>query len=118
MTLAEQRKKILKQLDALKVFNDTAVVRKLRQELTGKLRAIEAKIKRGRQSKIPIPKADIRKMANASRAASMRKHHNYIKQIHTNYPDLSYREIQRQLKERKQGKQTKISDVIWHNPSP
>lgn len=117
-TLAERRKKLLKQLDALKIFSNTATVRKLRQELNAKLHALETKIERGKQAKLPLPKTSVHQNANAARAAKMRKYHNYIRQILNSYPGLKYADIRRQFSERKRGVKTDISDVIWRNPSP
>ncbi|WP_415281116.1 hypothetical protein [Candidatus Nitrososphaera sp. FF02] len=118
MTLAKQRKKILKQLDALKKFPNTSTVRKLRQELNEKLRRIDSRIQHGRQTKLPISKKQVKRMANAARAGKLHKYHNYIRQIHDNYPDLTYADIRRQYAERKKGKRSEIPDVIWRNPSP
>jgi hypothetical protein len=118
MTLAEQRKKLRKQLKALKAFSNTAAVRRLRQELNRKLDALEAKAERGRQTKMPTSNAAAQKAANAARAGKLRKYHNYLRQIRDSYPNLTYRELRRQFSERKRGKQTKVPDVIWRNPSP
>ena len=117
-TLAERRKRLLKQLDALKIFSNTSTVRKLRQELNAKLGKLETKIQQGKQVNLPMSRSDIQQAANAARAAYMRKEHNYIRQIVNTFPDISYAEARHQLKERRQGKHTKIPDVIWRNPSP
>ena len=120
MTLAEQKKKkLLKQLKALKGFSNTAAVRKLRKELNRKLAALDSKTERGtRQTKRPPSKSVAQKSANATRASKMKKYHNYLRQIRDSYPNLTYRELRRQFSERKRGKQTKVPDVVWRNPSP
>jgi hypothetical protein len=118
MTLAKRRKKILKQLEALKGFPNTNSVRNLRQELKEKLRRIDARVKRGKQAKLPIPKKAMKRMADTARAAKLRKYHNYIRQIRDNYPGLTYADIRRQYNERKKGRPSKIPDPIWRNPSP
>ena len=118
MTLAEQRKKLLQQLQALKSFPNTKAVRKLREELNRKIAAIDAKAARGKQTKLPFSKAAKQKAANEARAAKLRKYHNYLQQIRNNYPNLTYADLRKQFRERKQGKQTKVPDVVWRNPSP
>ena len=119
MNLQEQRKKIRAELRALKMFTNTVTVRKLRRELQQKLRDIESKIqKQARVAKKPPSKKETRQAANAARAGKLSKYHRYIRLIRDNYPDLTYSQIRSQLTERKQGKQTEIPDVIWHNPSP
>lgn len=118
MKLAEQRKKIKEKLDALKIFSNTATVRKLRQELEEKLRSIDVQLKRGKQVTLPIPKDETERLANAARAAKLRKYHNYLRQIRNSYPDLKYADIRRRYHERKKGRKSKIPDVIWRNPSP
>lgn len=113
-----KRKKIQKQLDALKGFPNTKAVRQLRKELQEKLRRIESKVKKSRQTKLPVSKREIQRQANLARSRKVHKYHNYVKQIVENYPDLTYSQVRRQFKERKQGKHTEIPDVIWRNPSP
>ena len=114
----EQKKKLLRQLDALKVFQNTKSVRQLRKELQDKLRAIESTIERGKQAKLPVSKAEIKRQANLSRAGKLKKYHNYVRQIRNSFPDLTYSQIRKQFKERKKGKDVEIPDVIWRNPSP
>ena len=118
VTLTARRKKILKQLSALKKFHSTATVRKLRQELNRKLAALDANTGRVRRAKMQVSKAAKQKAANAARASKLRKYHNYLRQIPDSYPNLTYRELRRQFSERKQGRQTKVPDVVWRNPSP
>ena len=123
---AKQKKKKLllqQQLKALKSFSNTKAVRKLKEELETKLRQLERKAAteaqaRPRQTKLPISKAVIRRLANDKRSAKLRKYHNYLRQIRDNYPDLTYADLRKQFRERKEGKHTKVPDVIWRNPSP
>lgn len=64
------------------------------------------------------PVEDLRILANEKRSGKLRRYHNYIRQIRNNFPDLSYNQIRKQLKERKQGLKVDIPDVVWQNPSP
>lgn len=115
---ARNRKKIQRQLDALKDFANTKAVRQLRKELQARLRTIETRAKKGKQARFPVSRKEVQRQANLSRARKLHKYHNYLKQIQKNYPDLTYTQIRKQFKERKQGKKSEIPDVIWHNPSP
>jgi hypothetical protein len=123
-TNAEQRKKkLLQQLNALKSFSNTKAVRKLREELGAKLAQLEkhaiTKAQGShKQTRLPISKSAVKRLANESRAVKLRKYHNYVRQIHQNYPNLTYGRIRKQFRERKTGKKSKIPDVIWRNPSP
>jgi len=115
---AKAKKKILKQIDALKDFPSRKTVQQLIKELQEKLRRIESKIEKGRQVMLPLSSAEIQRQANLSRASKLKKYHNYVRQIRNSFPDLTYSQIRKQFKERKQGKQTEIPDPVWFNPSP
>lgn len=112
------KKKIQKQLDALKDFANTKAVRQLRKELQEKLSCLESRPRKFKQTRLPVSRKEIRRQANLARASKVHKYHNYIKQIQKNYPGLTYSQIRKQFAERKSGKHTKIPDVIWRNPSP
>jgi len=64
------------------------------------------------------PVEDLKILGNVKRSGKLRRYHNYIRQIRNNFPDLSYSQIRKQLKERKQGLEVDIPDAIWQNPSP
>jgi hypothetical protein len=115
---ARDKNKIQKQLDALKEFPNTKTVRKLRKELQNKLARLESRPKKARQMQLPVSRREVQRQANLARARKVHKYHNYIKQIQKNYPNLTYSQIRKQFADRKRGKQTKIPDVIWRNPSP
>lgn len=118
---AREKRRIQRQIDALKSFPNTKTVRKLRKELQEKLRRIELqlkKTKKGRQTRLPVSRKETQRQANLARSRKVHKYHNYIRQIVENYTDLTYSQVRKQFKERKQGKHTEIPDVIWRNPSP
>ena len=72
MTLYEERKKVVVQLNALKDFTDTRTVRQLRRELQMRLEHIHAKIEKQKQPpKKRISKTDIQREANMVRAGKM-----------------------------------------------
>ena len=96
-----------KQLEALKIFPNTKLVRALQKQIKTKLEKIERKQKLKPKEK---PKR--------SRSKSLEKYHRYIRLIRDNFPNLSYGEIRRLFSLRKQGKQVSIPDVVWQNPSP
>ena len=118
MNLREQRKKLEAQLQMLKTFTNTATVRKLRRELNEKLRAVDIKLgKREKLVKPPPSTEELRKQVNISRSNKLRKYHNYLRQIRNRYPDLKYAELTKMFRERKEGNDVSIPDVIWQNPS-
>ena len=97
------RKKLLEQLDALKIFPNTKLVKELRQQIKKKLEK-----KQPKQQTIP----------NQSRSIKLKKYHRYIKLVRNSFPELSHAEIRRQFSKRRRNKQVSIPDVIWQNPSP
>lgn len=106
--MTDEKKKLLEQLSALKIFPNNKLVKQLRKQIADKLKKLETK------KKSEKPKPD----PNKARSGKLRRYHNYIRQIRNNFPDLSYNQIRSQLKKRKEGKEVSIPDVIWQNPSP
>ena len=96
------RKKLLEQLDALKIFPNTKLVKELRQQIKKKLEK--------KQPKQSIP--------SQSRSIKLKKYHRYIKLVRNSFPELSHAEIRKQFSKRRSGKDVRIPDVIWQNPSP
>lgn len=106
--MAQSKQDLLDQLQALKIFPKTTLVKELRIQIKKKLEKLEQKQK-------PILK---QRQANQSRSGKLRRYHNYIRQIQNNFPNLKYNQIRSQLSQRRQGKQVSIPDVVWQNPSP
>ena len=102
------RQDLLEQLQALKIFPNTKLVKELRNQIKKKIERLDKKQKHLIKQK----------QANQSRSGKLRRYHNYIRQIRNNFPNLSYKQIRSQLSKRRQGKQVSIPDVIWQNPSP
>ncbi|OLB91705.1 MAG: hypothetical protein AUH25_02060 [Thaumarchaeota archaeon 13_1_40CM_38_12] len=111
---AEAKKKLLEQLDALKIFPKNNLVRQLQAQIKSKL---EELAKKENIAIIPTVQEIVAK-TNRSRSSKLRKYHHYIRLIQDNFPDLDYTTIRKQLSERKQGKEVSIPDAIWQNPSP
>jgi len=97
------QEKLREQLDALKIFPNTKLVKELRNQIKKKLEKIQPK-------KQTIP--------NQSRSIKLKKYHRYIKLVRNSFPELSHAEIRRQFSKRRSGKDVAIPDVIWQNPSP
>ncbi|MBS3926439.1 MAG: hypothetical protein KGZ34_07120 [Nitrosarchaeum sp.] len=97
------QEKLREQLDALKIFPNTKLVKELRNQIKKKLEKIQPK-------KQTIP--------NQSRSVKLKKYHRYIKLVRNSFPELSHAEIRRQFSKRRSGKDVSIPDVIWQNPSP
>lgn len=119
--LREQQQKIEDELLDLDKFRDTPPLRKFRRQLQGELSEIKAKI--AKQTQTQEQKATERlnlvKRANQLRSSKMRRNWNYLRAIQKNYfPDMSLREIRKQHKLHRDGLESSISDVAWHNPSP
>lgn len=64
------------------------------------------------------PIDDLKIQSNVKRSGKLRRYHNYIRQIRNNFPNLSYNQIRKQLKKRRQGLEVDIPDAVWQNPSP
>ena len=59
------------------------------------------------------------KNGNLKRSSNMKKYHRYIRRIRDVYfPEMKYRDIQKQFKKRREEGNSSIEDVIWQNPSP
>jgi hypothetical protein len=104
----EEKKKLLDQLEALKIFPNNKLVKELRKQILKKLQRTEQK----------LPLIISKDIANIKRSKSGKKHHRYIRLVRDNFPNLKYSEIRKQFSKRKQGKEVSIPDVIWQNPSP
>jgi len=108
MSLEEQRNKLLKRLDALKLFPNNNEVRILRSRTQKTLERLE------KQTKVKSKPIIISK----KRSISLEKYHRYIRLIRDNFPNLSYSDIRKQFAKRRRGEQVSISDAVWQNPSP
>jgi hypothetical protein len=66
------------------------------------------------------PKSKKKTDGNLKRSSKMKRYHRYLRRIKDVYfPDMKYRDIQREFKNRKIRNESKIiSDVVWQNPSP
>lgn len=108
--MAEKKEKLLEQLEALKIFPKTKLVKDLQKQIKTKLEKLEKK-----EKQIPIKEA---KQPNQSRSAKLRKYHRYIRLIRDSFPNLTYSQIRSQFARRKKGYDVSIPDPVWQNPSP
>jgi len=59
------------------------------------------------------------KNGNIKRSSNMKKYHRYIRRIRDVYfPEMKYRDIQKQFKKRREEGTSSINEAIWQNPSP
>jgi len=107
--MTPDKKKLLEQLDALKLFPNNKLVKQLRKRIQEKLESLE--ISKVVKTEIPVT-------ANLSRSKGLKQYHRYIRLIRDNFPNLKYSEIRKQFYQRKQGGGSDIPDVVWQNPSP
>ena len=105
----EDKKKLLEQLEALKIFPNNKLVKELRKQILAKLGRSEQKI-----PFVPPPKES----ANIIRASKLKKYHRYLRLIRDNFPNLTYGKIRKEFSKRKQGFEAEIPDAVWQNPSP
>jgi len=108
MDIKEQKDKLIKRLDALKLFPNNNEVRKLRSRTQKTLERLE---------KLDVTPTPIPSKVS-TRSSSLKKHHRYIRLIRDNFPNLKYSDIRRQFGKRKRGKEVSIPDAVWQNPSP
>ncbi len=108
----EQKKKLVEQLDALKLFPKNKLVRELQKQIKTKLEKLERK-----EQKI-VSKEERLLKSKESKSSKLKKYHRYLRLIRDNFPDLTYSQIRKQFSERKQGSQVNIPDAVWQNPSP
>lgn len=113
MSSEERKNKLNEQLNALKIFPNTVLVRNLRKQIKAELEKLE------RKEKVRFPRPeDVKTKANLSRSSKAKKYHRYIRLIRNNFPGLSYGDIRKQFSKRRRGKEVSISDAVWQNPSP
>ena len=118
MSLEEKRNKLSEQLEALKLFPDNNQIRILRSRIN---RQLESIVERERLEAIEVipTKEELVEVVNIARGKKLSRHHRYIRMIKDTYfPDMKYREIQKELKKRKIGQKSKIAEAVWENPSP
>ncbi len=116
MSFPNDKQKITELIKSLVNFPNTQTVRKLRRELQAQLDKIT-----GREQKL-VEREQAREQkvieSRVSRSNKLKKYHNYMRSIHDNRPEFPYSQIRRMYKDRKQGKDVSIPDVVWQNPSP
>jgi len=105
----KEKKKLLDQLEALKIFPKNKLVKELRKQILAKLGKSEEKLP------FVFPTQET---ANIKRSRGAKKYHRYIRLIRDNFPNLRYFEIRKQFSHKKQGKEASIPDAVWQNPSP
>ena len=120
-SLKDQLKDMERELEALKIFRITPLLKKFRRQLEGEKSFIKSEISKleaTKEQKIQ-EKIIINEIANRNRSSKNKRVWNYIKSIQENYtPDRPLKEIRSQLKRHRQGLETDIPDVAWRNPSP
>ena len=118
MSLDEKKDKLNEQLEALKLFPDNNQIRILRSRIDRQLEAIEERERLDVIEVIPTTE-ELQEVVNIARGKKLSRHHRFIRMIKDTYfPDMKYREIQKELKKRKEGKKSEISEAVWENPSP
>ena len=113
MDKENQLRKLLEQLDALKIFPKNKHVLALQKQITNKITKLEKIII---PSKVTIKEKQ--KLVNESRSRKLKRYHKYIRLIRDNFPDLTIRQIRAQFSKRKKGSEVSIPDAVWQNPSP
>ena len=118
MSLEEKKDKLLEQLEALNLFPDNNQVRILRARIDRQLQNIAERERLEEIAVVPT-REELKEVANIKRGSKLRRHHRFIRMIKDTYfPKMKYRDIQKNLKKRKEGKKSEIPDAVWQNPSP
>ncbi len=111
MDKENQLKKLQEQLDALKIFPKTKLVRQLQKQILDKIKSTQ-------KTKSPKKPTDSKRLANESRSRKLKRYHRYVRLIRDNFPDLTIAEIRKQFSKRRKGTEVSIPDAVWQNPSP
>ena len=114
MSLDERKNKLLRQLEALRLFPNNNEIRILRKRIKSQLERIEKQIESDTE---PVPE-DTEDKATVVRSTKLQKYWRYVKLIIDNFPDLSVSEIRKQFAKRRTGQEVSIPDAVWQNPSP
>ena len=118
MSLEDKRNKLNEQLEALKLFPDNNQIRILRSRINRQLESIEERERLEAIEVIPTTE-ELKELVTIKRSSKLRRHHRFIRMIKDTYfPEMKYREIQKELKKRKIGQKSKIAEAVWENPSP
>jgi len=112
MNRQDKLKKLQEQLDALRIFPKSKLVKQLQKQIQDKITRVQKTVK------LPKPQIDKQKLANQSRSRKLKRYHRYIRLIRDNFPDLSIAQIRTQFSKRRQGAEVSIPDAVWQNPSP
>lgn len=105
------REELERQIEALKLFPNNNLVRRLRKQINEKLENLA-------KTETIIPQDADKKQPNLARSQGLKKYHRYIRLVRNNFPQYSYSDIRKQFSRRKKGKESSIPDVVWQNPSP
>lgn len=105
----QDKEKLQRQLDALKLFPNNNLIRQLRAQIKEKISRLE------KEETIP---ANIIPQPKPTKSHNLTKYHRYIRLIRDNFPQYSYLEIRKQFSKRRKGKESNIPDAVWQNPSP
>jgi len=118
MSLEDKKDKLNEQLRALDLFPDNNQVKILRSRVNKQLEAIAEKERLEEIAIVPT-RDELQEIANIKRSQKLSRHHRFIRMIKDTYfPKMKYREIQKELKKRKEGMKSEIKEAVWQNPSP
>lgn len=105
--------KVKEQIESLKNLPNIKEVRALRKRLQSELKILEVK---------EAPEIEITEFPKITRAQkisrTLKKRFRYLRLIRDQFPEMSIRELNKQLTRRQKGLDTDIPDVAWQNPSP
>jgi len=109
--MTQDKEKLLEQLEALKLFPKSKLVRELQKQIKTKLEKIQKK-------ELVKSETKVENATKQTRSSKLKKYHRYLRMIRDNFPDLKYSDIRKQFSQRKKGGDVSIPDVVWQNPSP
>lgn len=106
----EEKKRLLDQLEALKIFPKYKEVKALRQRLEQELARLE-EIE-------PIVKEVSKSSRGQKISQALARHFRYLRMIRNSFPDLKWIELRKEFSKKRKGEESNIPDFVWENPSP
>ena len=105
--------KVREQLESLKNLPNLKEVIALRKRLVQELDILSVKEE-------PLIKvSDFTGLSRAQKISrTLKKRFRYLRLIRNQFPEFSWLELRREFSRREKGLDSKITDVVWQNPSP
>jgi len=105
--------KVLESLESLKNLPNVKEVVALRKRLEKQLGIFE------KQQETNVEVIEFTGLSRGQKISrTLKKRFRFLRLIRNQFPEMSIRELNKQLTRRQKGLDTDIPDVVWQNPSP